>query len=437
MNSDNYNQLRIDVEKQIGFRIKKLSELKMAQEAIEWETKKKIGFNTLRRFFGFLKSTTPNSNTLNTLSVFVGYKNYSAYQKEYLRDQDWFVWTQTIKIELSDSITKEDLEWLERQQKTDDYHIKIASIIKTFVYKKKHNVLNQFFDERIFQFDEANQLKLAANICLLFRSLDKKEINQIIQKITSNKTFRENILHWFVDYSYFNGYYGSFIKEAKKYAQVESHEALFYDLILNYNHYLSYGTNLIPIELNRIRPDFFSVLQGRCYAYNLLYYNKRNDEIKYEQTWKDLLKKINQSGQVNLFTIEIFPALLFLKDFEKTTFLIQNYYEELLTIENWSGYPSQAMILLTQTLHLIRENKIKEAKIGFDLIDLSKFSLSYSDYIKLFYLLAKYQLVIALSLNEEKLNEIQTEYESIVDQTGFKRFSVDFLKHYLITSDLS
>lgn len=109
----------------------------MAQEAIEWETKKKIGFNTLRRFFGFLKSTTPNSNTLNTLSVFVGYKNYSAYQKEYLRDEDWFIWTQTIKIELSDSITKEDLEWLERQQKTDDYHIKIASIIKTFIYKKK------------------------------------------------------------------------------------------------------------------------------------------------------------------------------------------------------------------------------------------------------------------------------------------------------------
>ena len=95
------------------------------------------------------------------------------------------------------------------------------------------------------------------------------------------------------------------------------------------------------------------------------------------------------------------------------------------------------MILLTQTLHLIRENKIKEAKIGFDLIDLSKFSLSYSDYIKLFYLLAKYQLAIALSLNEEKLYEIQTEYESIVEQTGFKRFSVNFLKHYLATSDLS
>lgn len=437
MNIESHNQLRIDIQKKIGYNIENLLELRMALEAIEWETKKRIGFNTLRRFFGFLKSTTPNINTLNTLSLYVGYENFSAYQKKYLRDDDWFVWTQTIKIELGDSIKEDDFQWLETQKNTTDYHLKIASIIKTFIYKKRYNVLNQFFDTRIFRFEEANQLKLAANICLLLRSLDKKEIYLIIKKITPNKIFRENILHWFVDYSYFNGYYGSFIKEAKKYAQVESHEALFYDLILNYNHYLSYGTNLNPIELNRIRPDFFSVLQGRCYAYNLLYYNKRKDEIKYEQTWKDLLKKINQSGQVNLFTIEIFPALLFVKDFEKTTFLIQNYYEELLTIENWSGYPSQAMILLTQTLHLIKENKIKEAKIGFDLIDLSKFSLSYSDYIKLFYLLAKYQLAIALSLNEEKLYEIQTEYESIVDQTGFKRFSVDFLKHYLATSDLS
>lgn len=437
MSTESHNQLRIDIEKQIGFRIKKLSELKMAQESIEWETKNKIGFNTLRRFFGFLKSTTPNIKTLNTLSLFVGFENFSAYQKKYLRDADWFVWTQTIKIELSDSVQDEDYEWLETQQKTDDYHLMVASITKTFIYKKKYSVLNQFFDKRIFQFEEANQLKLAANICLLFRSLNKKEINLIIQKITPNKIFRENILHWFVDYSYFNDYYGRFIIEAKKNAHVESHEALFYDLILNYNHYLSHGTNLNPIELNRIRPEFFSVLQGRCYAYNLLYFRENNDEVKLEQTWNDLLKKINQSGNVNLFTIEIFPALLFLKDFEKTTYLIQSYYEELLTIENWSGYPSQAMILLTQTLHLIKDNKIKEAKIGFDLIDLSKFSLSYSNYIKLFYLLAKYQLAIVLSLNKDCLDEIQSEYESIVRQTGFKKFSVDFMKNYLTTSGLN
>ena len=73
---------------------------------------------------------------------------------------------------------------------------------------------------------------------MLFRSLNEDDITQIIQKITPNQLFRENILHWFIDYSFFNGYYGDFIGEAKKHALAESHEALFYDLILNYN--LSY-----------------------------------------------------------------------------------------------------------------------------------------------------------------------------------------------------
>ena len=204
MDSNNYNQLRIDIQKKIGYRIENLTELKMVHEAIEWETNTKIGFNTLRRFFGYLKSTTPNLNTLNILSKYIGYENFSAYQKKYLKDADWFEWTQTIKIELSDTLSENDIQWLETLQHTNDYHLKIASIIKTFIYRKNYTILNQFFDSRIFKFNETNRLKLAANICLLFRSLNEEEIKIIVQKTTPNVVFRENILHWFVDYSNFN-----------------------------------------------------------------------------------------------------------------------------------------------------------------------------------------------------------------------------------------
>lgn len=435
MDSNNYNQLRIDIQKKIGYRIENLTELKMVHEAIEWETNTKIGFNTLRRFFGYLKSTTPNLNTLNILSKYIGYENFSAYQKKYLKDADWFEWTQTIKIELSDTLSENDIQWLETLQHTNDYHLKIASIIKTFIYRKNYTILNQFFDSRIFKFKETNQLKLAANICLLFRSLNNEEIKIIVQKTTPNVVFRENILHWFVDYSNFNNYYGAFLLESTKYASPESHEALFYDLILSYNDYLCCKSNLNLIDLNRLQPDFFIVLQGRCLAYNLLYFSEQKNNFEFEQTWIKLLEKITISGKVNMITIEIFPALLFIKDFEKTTYLIQNYYEELLTLENWSSYPNLGMILITQTLHLIKENKIKEAKIGFELIDLSKFSLSYNDYIKLFFLIAKYQLELASGSDTIQLNEIQDEYESIVIKTGFKRFTVEFLTQYLAITD--
>lgn len=436
MKTDNFNQLQLDIQKKVGYQIENLSELKMLHEDIEWNTKKKIGFNTLRRFFGFLKSTTPNLKTLDTLSQYIGYVNYSAYQKNSLKDNDWFIWTQTIKIELSDSLSENDIQWLESQQNTNEYHLKIASIIKTFIYKKNYTILNQFFETRILKFEETNQLKLAANICLLFRSLSEDEIEALIQKVTPNKVFRENILHWFVDYSNFNNYYGAFILESRKHALPESHEALFYDLIVGYNDYLSCKSNLKQIDLNRVKPNFFIVLKGRCFAYNLLYYSEQKNNTEYEKVWDKFVSLLNKSEQINLLTIEIFPALLFIKDFEKTNYLIQNYYEELLTLENWSGYTFQATILLTQTLHLIKEGKFKEAKIGFDLIDLSKFSLSYSDYIKLFYLIAKYQLELVSSSNTVQLNEIQEEYESIAIQTGFKRFSVDFMKQYLTNPDL-
>lgn len=435
MSSENYNQLRLAIQKKIGYRVENLSEIKMLQEAIEWNTKKKISFNTLRRFFGFLNSTNPNLTTLNTLSQYIGYENYSAYQKNSLRDNDWFVWTQTIKIELSDSINEVDIKWLESQQKTNDYHLKIASIIKTFIYRKNYTILNKFFDARIFKFEEESQLKLAANICLLFRSLNNEDITIAIEKITTNQLFRENILHWFIDYSCFNGYYGDFIQEATKHALPDSHESLFYDLIISYNDYLSSNSNLKFIDLNRIQPDFFIVLQGRCLAYNLLYFSQQKNEIKFEQTWNELLKKISKTDQVNLITIEVFPVLLLIKDFDKTNYLIQNYYEELLTLQNWSGYPFQGMILLTQTLHLIKENEIKEAKVGLDLIDLTKFSLSYYDYIKLFYLIAKYQLELASSSCKIQLTEIQNEYKLTVNKTGFKRFTVDFLTQYLTKID--
>lgn len=38
----NLNELRLDIQKQIGFRINTISELKMLHEAIEWNTKKKL-----------------------------------------------------------------------------------------------------------------------------------------------------------------------------------------------------------------------------------------------------------------------------------------------------------------------------------------------------------------------------------------------------------
>jgi hypothetical protein len=264
----------------------------------------------------------------------------------------------------------------------------------------------------------------------LFRSLDAKTIKDVSIKLTPNSTFRENIIHWFIDYTFFNGYYGDIIKESRKHALSGSHELLFYDLIINLNNYLSGKNNLETINLDRINPDFFIVLKGRCYGYNLLYFKEKNDISGYEATWKKLLNEIKNTKEIHLFTIEIFPALLLNKDIEKTNYLINYFYEELLTIENWSGYSFQAMILLSQSIQLINENKIKEATISFGIISLSKFSHNTVDYISLFYYIVEYKLGKLNNFPIDQLNKIELKYQNTVSKTGFKRFSLEFLREY-------
>jgi hypothetical protein len=430
MIKENYNQLLLDVQKHFGSSIIKVAQLKLLQETIEFETKKHIGFNTLRRFFGFLDYTKPNINTLNSLSQYVGYSSYGLYLKNYLDDEEWYRWQRVVQIELANTVTEDDIIWLQSQIKNHEYFVKIISIIKTFIYRKKYELLNTFFDDRIFIFEETNRLKLASNVCLILRSLDTKSINKIIKVLSPNVVFRENVLHWFIDYSYLNGYYGSFLSNVSPFLQTDSHESLFTDLMTNYNKYLSGKNNFKHIPIDRIKDDFYIVLKGRCYAYNLIYFGEQKNTIEYENAWKGFLKTIKNPEEINLLTVEIFPALIFLKDFDKTNYLIQKYYEDILTLTNWSGYHIQASTLLALTINSINANKTREANATFNFINVSKFSVSYRAYISLFYLLVKYKLGVVNTIAESELQKIENEYVLIVKETGFKRFSVSFLKNY-------
>ena len=96
MKYNDHQQLRLEIQKQFGSTINKQSDLKLLLLSIESNTKHSIGFNTIRRFFGFLNYTNPNINTLNILSKYVGYSNYSSFQKNKNKDEDWFNWNQVI-----------------------------------------------------------------------------------------------------------------------------------------------------------------------------------------------------------------------------------------------------------------------------------------------------------------------------------------------------
>ena len=75
----NDSQLLIDIQKKSRINVINIGDVKYLQEEIESFNDLKIGFNTLRRLFGFIKTTTPSAATLNTLANYLEYRSYSNY----------------------------------------------------------------------------------------------------------------------------------------------------------------------------------------------------------------------------------------------------------------------------------------------------------------------------------------------------------------------
>ena len=72
---NDYAQLLLDIQKKSSITVKKSRDLRFLKEDIDENSKAGIGFNTLRRLFGFLEKTEPSISTLNILAVYLGFNS--------------------------------------------------------------------------------------------------------------------------------------------------------------------------------------------------------------------------------------------------------------------------------------------------------------------------------------------------------------------------
>ena len=77
-------KLRDITEVKIGFKIKSLKDSKRLSQIIAKENDIAISYNTIRRFFGVVKNVQASNFTLDTLSRFNSFENYSVGSKKKL-----------------------------------------------------------------------------------------------------------------------------------------------------------------------------------------------------------------------------------------------------------------------------------------------------------------------------------------------------------------
>lgn len=394
------------------------SGLKLLVENIEITTGEDIGYNTLRRFFGLLPSTKPRNKTWKILQKYLDKKGKTeaSIELEYLNQwktiNDLYIFTNS-------SDESATINHLNKISTDDRFPMILGTLISQLFSSGNISFLNKIFTQTNFFNLTSPQIDFTAQIIFEgVKSMPLKDRAKF-KPLFDVDNFREKILYFYIDYSSLNGFYGSLVGALDP---QNPQEDLFLKCINGYRSYLNNEkiTIIKKLSISELE-NFYPVLIGRYIGYQLLSYP--------EETYKIIdyyIPELAKSMEPHLLFVEVFPALIFLKDFRSIQLLINKYYEPMYEMFHWNSYIPYNIFLIAESLMYLYEGNIKRAKSSFEAIKLEYTLTSYHSYVKLFYLILSYQL----ETNPKEKENITKEYQLLVKNTGFKRFTDDFLVRY-------
>jgi hypothetical protein len=429
---DKIRQLKQEISQKLGFEIRRQADVRYLHQSIILENNSIIGFNTLRRFFGFLPERAPQLQTLEVLAKFLGYGSYSNFLNYVNKDQNWFHWTFVNDFENLESIDSYQIQQLITLKPHPDYVLFLSHIIKAFIRRNRIDLLKIILSNKEIQFDMDSQnteiVKLAYAVGGLLRTLPRNRYEELTPLLADAYFFKTHILDFHIDYTYFNGYYG-YLTNARFEYDTQPNHRIFINLIKNYHIFLSGKPSFEDYHPKVSNVSLFSVLHGRLLGYQLL-----TQHFKHEQPLDTLISELIETGKQYpkfLFYIEIFTALILIKKLDALEMIFERYRKEFIENFAWKYYTPENVYLIASVLVELNKQNYKKALSSFNRINLNvSFSNSYYHYLKLFYNIVAYQLEKQTTANPATLLEIQKDYQSLVKITGFKRFNLTLLKKY-------
>ena len=424
MNLD-HSQLLIDVQKKSNIIVNNVGDIKYLKEAIESFNNLKIGYNTLRRLFGFLNKTKPSLATLNTLSNYLEFTSFTNYLKDNLNFDEWYFQQQLLVIQQSNDLNEEGIQTINTGILYNKNIIFVAYFISNLIQRNNLKTLNKLFEKielSKLKFDEL--LKFATIITHSFYSLNEKRALTIYNDLIKHESFRNTVPLLYIDYSHLRGIYFKVLTLIKKESPIKSD--LFFVALMDC--YRQFYTGGICENYEIKRPEDFStfneVLKGRFYSYKIMRSSAIHSSLK-EELFKEC-----KTAKINMFLEEVIPALLIKEEYKILTKLSDKFYEQIFESDNWSDYTMSSIYLIALANINWYSNNISTAKGNLELVVLEKVELSYYDYVSLFY----YQTKIKIShLENDDITNAASFLilKKLVLKTGFTKFLEISKKHLL------
>ena len=425
-------RLKQEINQKLGFEIRRQSDVRFLHQSIISGNKLIIGFNTLRRFFGFLPERAPQLKTLEVLAQFLGYASYSHFLNYVNKDQNWYNWTFVNDFENLETIKTTQIQQLIALKSQPDYVLFLSHIIKAFIRRNRIDLLKIIFSNSEIHFDLNTQNlevgKLAYAVGGLLRTLPKSHYEGLEPLLSDAYVFKTHILDFHIDYAHFKGYYGRLNSVRFAYDTQPNHR-IFINLIKNYHLFLEGKSSFESYHPEVSSLNLYPVLHGRLLGYQLLV-----KHFKHKQPLETLLTEIIKTGTKYskvLFFIEVFPALIFTKQMDALELIFERYQKEIFKNIDWQYATILNLYLIARAVVELKKENYKKVRHNLNQVNLNiNTSTSYYHYLKLFYNIAAYQLEKHTTANPALLLEVQKDYQSLVKTTGFKRFSLTLLKKY-------
>ena len=404
----------ITVEK-IGFKIKSLKDSKRLSQIIAKENDIDISYNTIRRFFGIVKNVQASNFTLDTLSKFNGFDNYSDFMVNFKLKNKW-----SEEFEISKIIhkSKDDqlLKYIEDNlSHTRSFNLKLIQIIRELLLIGNFNLIRRIFELKKMNannFNYDDKVLMGMSIGYLVSVVNVK--NKMFNKLILNENFQDLVITIFVDYGSLRTYYSDIIKIIHKKGSRKD-VRVFCEGILNLNMYLNKEKSE-SFYILKEENDFHPILKSRIFSQYLLM-----EDSKIIMKLKDYYQKNLVNGLIPIECLfEINFTTILTRNFEVMEWIIKKIkpdtdYTFFYKYEHYNNFLFMKLIYYTKI-----NDYEKIAAIDKNLI-IKRFQ-SYEEMALLYHNICKYKW--------NKNNKHLKEYLTIAKKVNPEFFTKKYFLNY-------
>ena len=407
--------LKTSTQKKVGFKIDNYNTSKRLSEIICIETGITLSYNTLRRFFGVVKSVKPSNHTLDTLSVFNGFLNFTDFTRNFhLKNR----WEEEFKLAaLMQDSEKELLKYVEENlHKNRNFVLKLAQIVRELMLVKNYNLLLQLFSLEKMTFDHFNFDDVAYfGNCTgsLLKTIDSE--SQELQKLVLNDNFLNLIITIYVDYSHLNSYYGKWLEIIEKNTQRKDLKQ-FCRGVLNLTMYLN---NQSQDHFFKVMPDsnFHPILKGRIISQELFY-----ESTNLSRILNNYHQQIESNNEIDYY-FELITTAIITRNFEVMTWItekleVKTNYNNYYKFEHYEQYGLMIMLLF------VYRKDFKSLQLWHKTITFDNFPRNYQVLMKQYVNILKYHT------SNSNRTYYKNKYNEVAKNFYPSFFSAAYLKNY-------